>query len=188
VKAQTAVGSLLLTAIFVVVAVSAAACGESSTPPVSHASSQGVPTGQDQGAPTGQGAPTRQGAPAGHEHHAPHGGTLVELGEEAAHIELVLDRSSGGLTAYVLDGEAEESVRIAQRSLDLVIDAPGPPGRVLQLAARANVLTGETVGDSSEFGATDGALQTNGTITGQVTHIQVKGQAFDHLPFEVSYR
>jgi hypothetical protein len=110
------------------------------------------------------------------------------LGEEAAHIELVLDRSSGSLTAYVLDGEAEESVRIAQRSLDLVIDAPGPAGRVLQLAARANVLTGETVGDSSEFGATDGALQTGGTIKGQVAHIQVKGQAFDRLPFEVSYR
>jgi hypothetical protein len=144
--------------------------------------------GSSQGAPAGQGAPAVQGAPAGHEHHAPHGGTLVELGEEAAHVEIVLDRSAGSLTAYVLDGEAEESVRIAQRSLDLVIDAPGPAGRALQLAARANVLTGETVGDSSEFGATDGALQTSGAIKGQVTHIEVKGQVFDHIPFEIAYR
>jgi hypothetical protein len=179
VNGETIVVSLLLTATAAVVTISAAGCSRSTTPP-SQASSQN--------APAGQGTAPGQGAPTGHEHHAPHGGTLVELGEEAAHIELVLDRSSGSLTAYVLDGEAEESVRIAQPSLDLVIDAPGPAGRVLPLAARANVLTGETVGDSSEFGATDGALQTGGTIKGQVRHIHVKGQVFDHLPFEVSYR
>jgi hypothetical protein len=42
-----------------------------------------------------------------HEHTAPHGGSLVEFGEEFAHIELVLDSATGVLTAYVLDGEAE---------------------------------------------------------------------------------
>jgi hypothetical protein len=124
--------------------------------------------------------------PAGHEHHPPHGGTLIELGDEAAHIEVVLDRSAGSLTAYVLDGEAEESVRIPQHSLDLVIDGPQAAGRVLQLAARANVLTGETVGDSSEFSATDKTLQTTGRIKGQVSHIQVRGQVFDGIAFEVA--
>ena len=37
------------------------------------------------------------------------GGTLVELGNEFAHVELVLDSNAGSLTAYVLDGEAQES-------------------------------------------------------------------------------
>jgi hypothetical protein len=40
---------------------------------------------------------------ATHEHKAPHGGLLVEVGEEFAYIELVLDRTSGTLTAYMLD-------------------------------------------------------------------------------------
>ena len=48
---------------------------------------------------------------AHHEHTAPHGGTLVVFGNEFAHIELVLDQTTGKLTAYVLDGEAEKSVQ-----------------------------------------------------------------------------
>jgi len=35
----------------------------------------------------------------GHEHHAPHGGTLVVFGDEAAHVELVLDPKTGALPA-----------------------------------------------------------------------------------------
>ena len=49
-----------------------------------------------------------------HEHHAPHKGTLVEFGEEFAHLELVIDAATGRVSAYVLDGEAEKSVRIGQ--------------------------------------------------------------------------
>ena len=44
---------------------------------------------------------------AKHEHHAPHHGALEVLGDEFAHVELVLDEKTGRLTAYVLDGEAE---------------------------------------------------------------------------------
>lgn len=124
-----------------------------------------------------------QGAPAEHEHRAPHGGTLIEIGKEFAHIELVLDRSSGAMTAYMLDGEAEESVRIAQPAIDLVVESPAPAGRVVRLEARGSVLTGETPGDTSEFGAADAAFKAGGTIKGQIAHIVVKGQAFDHVAF-----
>ena len=47
-----------------------------------------------------------------HEHTAPHGGTLVALGEEFGHLELLLNKETGELTAYVLDGEAEKPVRL----------------------------------------------------------------------------
>src|SRR5205085_2013512 len=63
-------------------------------------------------------------ATAGHEHTAPHHGQLVELGEEFAHVELVLDRKAGRLTAYVLDGEAEQPVRVTQPTLTLMCTAP----------------------------------------------------------------
>jgi hypothetical protein len=62
----------------------------------------------------------------GHEHHAPHDGTLVELGEEFAHLELVLNAQTGTLTVYVLDGEAEQSVRIAQPEIELTVHPFAP--------------------------------------------------------------
>src|SRR5262245_43372286 len=56
-----------------------------------------------------------------HHHEAPHGGTLVVLGEESAHIEITLDEESGALTAYVLDGEAEKAVALSATSITLAI-------------------------------------------------------------------
>ena len=55
-----------------------------------------------------------------HQHKAPHKGTLVEFGEEFAHLELVLDQATGKISAWVLDGEAEKAVRVAQKRSDRV--------------------------------------------------------------------
>jgi hypothetical protein len=128
---------------------------------------------------------------SGHEHHAPHGGTLVELGSEFAHVELVLDSATGTLTAYVLDGEAEESVRLTQPSLKIAIEnpAPGVPGAPapvahLDLLARADVLTGETVGDTSEFSATSQSLRGRTGVKGAIEDITVKGEEFRAVPFQ----
>ena len=46
---------------------------------------------------------TKVTVPAKHEHHAPHGGTPVVLGDEAYHLELVRDPAKGKLQAFVLD-------------------------------------------------------------------------------------
>lgn len=59
-----------------------------------------------------------------HHHHAekgPHGGALVAIGEEAAHLEFVLDAETGKLTAYVLDGEAEKALPVKQANLQLAL-------------------------------------------------------------------
>ena len=58
---------------------------------------------------------------AHHEHaeHGPHGGTLLAIGDDFAHLELVLDSDAGKLTAYVLDGQAAEPVLTTQVSLEL---------------------------------------------------------------------
>ena len=128
--------------------------------------------------------PSSAQADAPHQHHAPHGGTLVELGDEFAHVELVLDPSNGSLTAYVLDGEAEESVRLKQPSLKLSIDAQGSrPALVVELAAQANILTGETVGDSSEFSVTTSSLIGVRMVSGHLGEIVVKGMEFRDVRF-----
>jgi hypothetical protein len=123
-------------------------------------------------------------AAAAHQHHAPHGGMLVELGEQFAHVELVLDPQAGSLTAYILDGEAEESVRLKQPSLTLALETPGSgAAQLVELPARANILTGETVGDSSEFSVTMPSLIGRRSIKGHVVVILVKGGEFRDVRF-----
>jgi hypothetical protein len=124
---------------------------------------------------------------AGHEHTAPHHGQLVELGDEFAHVELVLDRKIGTLTAYVLDGEAEQPVRVVQPSLTLVCTAPLVlEKQPLELVAAANVLTGEKSGDSSEFAAGDAALRDLVQMEGRILQVTVKGRTFRDVPFRAS--
>ena len=94
-------------------------------------------------------APPPSAAPV-HLHRAPHGGTLVELGEEFAHVELLVDGTTGAATAFVLDGEAEGSFPVAQPALEFTGRRDGPEFP-FALAAVANPLTGETVGRTSEF-------------------------------------
>lgn len=119
-----------------------------------------------------------------HQHHAPHGGMLIELGAERAHVEIVFDRESGALTAYVLDGEAEAPRRLTQPTLPIVLDAPSSlAGRPLELRAVVSALTGERVGDASEFTWRDPRLKGLTSISGQILAISVAGQTFHEIRF-----
>src|SRR5262249_16005150 len=118
-----------------------------------------------------------------HEHHAPHNGTLVEIGEEFAHLELVKDDADGKLSAYALDGEAENSVRLTQKAIELEIRADGTTTFSIQLSAVSNPLTGESDGDSSEFSATSEQLKSLRKFSGVVRKIHIRGGDFENLPF-----
>ena len=94
-----------------------------------------------------------------HEHHPPHKGTLIELGEEFAHLEMVLDPATGKITVYGLDGEAEKAMRLKQKEIEITItgvkDLPS-----ITLKAKANALSGEKPeGDTSEFTAQSDKLK-----------------------------
>lgn len=91
-------------------------------------------------------------APHTHAHHAPHGGTLLPLGDHLYNLEFVHDPAAGTLTAWVLDAHAENFLRSPLAAINVVIDRNGTP-TPLTLAAVANTATGETVGDTSEFSA-----------------------------------
>lgn len=127
----------------------------------------------------------KQKAGAHHHHTAPHGGTLVVLGEEFAHVEFVLEEKSGKLTGYVLDSEAEKSVRLSQKTIELKINRlkSGHP-ITLQLKAAANVLTGETEGDTSQYEGQTDALKGVTDFHAQIASIAVKGQRFTDVGFE----
>src|SRR5690348_10442969 len=56
-----------------------------------------------------------------HEHHhaAPHGGTLIMIGDHIGHLEVVLDAATGTMTVYALDGEAEQPVRLSTSEITI---------------------------------------------------------------------
>lgn len=114
---------------------------------------------------------------------APHGGTLVELGEEFAHVELVLDQASGTLTAYTLDGEAEQAVRLTQGSMELNLVPPNGPPTNVTLNGVANSLTGETDGETSQFRAVVPALNGAAQFEGVLKAITIRGRQFRDVSF-----
>ena len=122
---------------------------------------------------------------AHHEHTAPRGGTLVVLGDEFAHVEFVLEKATGKLTGYVLDGEAEKPVRLSQEAIKLKINPlKSEQTFTLQLTAVANVLTGETQGDTSQFSGGSDELIGASEFHAEIVSIAVKGQTFVDIDFE----
>lgn len=116
----------------------------------------------------------------GHAHRAPHGGTLVELGEHAYNLELVRDSSAGKLTVYILDGHAENFVRISAPSLELTA-VTGGQKRTLSLKPVANTATGETVGNTSQYEAAADWLKSSNELAGTIESIEIKGTKFNQV-------
>lgn len=119
-------------------------------------------------------------AHGGHAHTAPHGGTLFEIGDHAYNLELVRDASTGKLTAYILDGHAENFVRISAPAIELVAFTGGER-RSLALQAVANAATGETVGNTSQFEGQADWLKNSNELAGTIASLEIKGTRFDNI-------
>lgn len=117
-----------------------------------------------------------------HDHTAPHGGTIVVLGEEQFHLEFVHSPETGKLTAYILDGELEEFIRVAAESFEVVAN---PAGRreVLEFRAVANRATGETVGDTAQFEAQAEWLKNTTMFEAVLTSVSIRGTPFAAVAF-----
>jgi hypothetical protein len=121
-------------------------------------------------------------AAAGHEHKAPHGGTAVALGQEAYHLELVRDSAAGTLTAYVLDGEMENFIRIKAPSFEITARVDGEQ-RPLVFKAAINPITGETLGDTAQFDAQADWLKTTTSFDATLINLQIRGNVFANVGF-----
>ncbi len=122
---------------------------------------------------------------AHHAHVAPHGGTLVEIGEHQFNVEFVRDATEGRLTAYIMDGHAENFVRLPIRGF-AVVATVGGRRESLPMAAVGNPMTGETVGDTSEFAAWADWLKTTGEFSAVIPALDVRGTTFTDVTFEFS--
>jgi hypothetical protein len=102
------------------------------------------------------------------------------LGEEFAHVEIVLDAAMGKLTAYALDGEAEKAVRIKQNEIEIEVENPAS---TIRLGGVANALTGETADDTSEFSGQSERLKGATDFDGIIKTISIKGKEFKNVAF-----
>ena len=112
----------------------------------------------------------------------PHGGMLVKLGT-TANLEFVHDPSSGLLTAYVLDAAGTTVMRIPAKTITLEVTAPTGTSTPLVLNSTANGLTGDTVGNSSQFGGTATVLKGVEGFAGVIKEATVGGQTFKDIKF-----
>ncbi len=117
-----------------------------------------------------------------HEHHAPHGGTAVVLGDEAFHLEIVGVPGESRLTAYVLDDEMENFIRISQLDFEVVANVAGVI-QPLTFVAVANPATGETVGDTAQFEVLADWIATTPRFDATLIKIVVKGETFSGVHF-----
>ncbi len=136
---------------------------------------------------TGLAACSKSSSPSekhvGHTHTAPHGGTLIEIGEHAYNLELLRDKAAGKLTAWVLDGHAENFVRLNLDSFQLIA-MPGGQYTPLDMRAVANPATGETVGDTSQFEVEADFLKTAGAFSGIFT-LEIKGTRYHQVAYSL---
>jgi len=132
----------------------------------------------------GRKAPEGAAAETTHIHKdvPPHGGTVVALGDDY-NLELVRDGDAGTLSAYVLDDEMEEFIRVRDPAITIVAQAGGQD-QTLVLAAVANSATGETVGDTSLFQVQADWLKRTPKFSGTLQRITIRGTPFATVHFD----
>jgi hypothetical protein len=88
-------------------------------------------------------------APPPHDHeHGPHGGHLVELGEEEYHAEVVFDPKAAKLTIYILDSTAKKAAPIDSKDVSLKLAIDGK-SEAFKLTAAPD--SGDPQGKASRF-------------------------------------
>ncbi|MDZ4851023.1 MAG: hypothetical protein SGI77_17185 [Pirellulaceae bacterium] len=88
-----------------------------------------------------------------HPSEGPHGGTLVELGNEEFHAEIIHNKSS--VTCYILDSSAKRAVPIDSQEVTINVIHGGKPEQ-FKLAASPD--SGDSDGKSSRFVLVDEEL------------------------------
>jgi hypothetical protein len=132
----------------------------------------------------------------GHGKHSdtgPHGGHLIELGQEAYHAELIHDEKTHQVTVYILDGQAKQSVSISQPELTVNMMVAGSPKQFkLAAVSQANDLPdrascfqaeNEELCDALCESGAKGRLNVNiegKQFVGEIEHHDHDGHAHEH--------
>ena len=88
---------------------------------------------------------------------------------------------TGKLTAYLLDGHAENFVRISAPSFEITATVAGAKQK-LTLVAVANAATGEKLGATSQFEATADWLKSTAALEGTITALTIRSVRLPPFP------
>jgi hypothetical protein len=131
--------------------------------------------------PVGQGPAGKTGAhdhDHDHAHHGPHGGHIMEIGEEEYHAEWTHDES-GKVTFYLLDSDVKKEVPIAadEISIDVKIGDHAP---VTYKLAAVNPQDGKSatfeIVDKNLLGVLETLKDNKGTVC--TLHVTIDGKTF----------
>lgn len=115
----------------------------------------------------------------GHEHVAPNGGALVELGEEFAHLELVNDVTNNKIICYVFDGSLKIGYKAQQSSIKATIKG-SEPSQEIEFKSIINELASNTAESSSHYEA-DFKFEKGKKVTLIFKNVTVKGKTFENI-------
>ncbi len=128
--------------------------------------------------------PTNAEVPGTHpEHHHPEkgieGGTLIELGEEEYHVELLIDNKAGQVKINVLDGAATKRVPV-EKTLNISFNAK-KSGETLSFPLTAQPHAEDPEGKTSSFGSEEKALSEflSSRVQGvKLVGLKIQGKAY----------
>jgi hypothetical protein len=115
---------------------------------------------------------------------APHGGTPVQVGDHAFHLELVRDAVDGKMLAYVLDAHMEKEVTVAGGAFELIAKAKEADTQEQRLTF--NPVTNAPNADAektSVFAAAATNLNTLTNFEGVIPKITLDGKTFENVKF-----
>jgi len=112
-------------------------------------------------------APAHDEHDHGHGAKGPHGGSLVELGEEEYHAEVVVDHDAHALRVFVLGKDAKTATPITAKEVTLT-----PEGKEA-LTLKAAPQEGDGEGKSSKFELIDDGV-VHGLLDAGMIHGQLK--------------
>jgi hypothetical protein len=116
---------------------------ESSSSPIPTAETQPVTTGDDHGHDHGH----------GHDDKGPHGGHVVEIGQEQLHAEWTHDDTSGAVVVYLLDSSAKSDATISAETILITTKIGESKKQTYVLSA-----VSQEDGQSSRFALSDLAM------------------------------
>lgn len=112
----------------------------------------------------------------------PHGGTVVGFAHGIYHLELVREAGTGRLTAYVLDGELENYIRAGAPAFEITAKVGGKDLSLI-FQPVANLATGETLTDTSQYDAQADWLKHTPEFDAELRSISVRGTLYPGLSF-----
>ncbi|MFT4540196.1 MAG: hypothetical protein ACI841_001299 [Planctomycetota bacterium] len=121
-----------------------------------------------------------------HVHVAPRGGLLIAVEAEYANIEFLVDPTTGELVAYLLDGHAQNAVRVAREEIQVSFEpAAGGDSFEVTLKAVNNPLSGDKPGACSEFRGSHGSLSKAGDWKLLIHEVELRGRTYRDVAFEL---